>query len=627
MSKKDAEKGLPFVAWAKEGQALIELILAIAIATVLLSVLATGVISAREGLARSDRILSANALLQKEIEAVRSIRENGWNSFSTPNTYHTEQSGNSWTVVGGPIDDGDFTRGFTVANVCRLDPTSDPIDCGDPQAIMDPSTKEITATISWSFLGNQSVSSTFYIIRYFANQTWLQTTEFEFNQGTTQGTVVVNNSGGEVQLEPGSGGSWQSPKVVQTYNAPGSDGQGVFVLGNYAYMVSGGGGDDFFIFDITDPESISLTGSLNLGANGYSVFVQGNYAYIASAENGQELQVIDVTNKNSPTLVGAYDAAGRENGRGIFLVGNTAFLSRVSGNNDEFITIDVSNPTNPSILDTIDLASTGNSVYVSGSYAYVTTSHDSRELTAINITNPNNISLAGSYNSPGTADGFGIFINATAAYLTTASGGDDFYILDVSTISSISLVGSMDLGGDGNDVFVSSNLAFVATSNTSNEFQVIDISVPSNPSLFGSLNLNGTNFGIYTVGDYAYLADADNGAEFQVIKGGSATPFLLSGTFESQSFDAASLVGFNLLTWSATEPAGTNVQFQIATNNNDGPTWNFVGWDGTISTFYDIPAAFPLNFVEGRYVRFKILLSGDGSTTPVVEDVTVNYSP
>ncbi|MCH7541191.1 hypothetical protein IH981_00210 [Patescibacteria group bacterium] len=626
MFKKDAEKDLPSVAGAEEGQALIELILAIAIATVLLSVLATGAISAREGLARSDRILGANALLQKEIEAVRSIRESGWNSFSTPGTYHTKQSGNSWVVVGGSIVDGDFTRGFTVASVCRQDPTSDPIDCGDPQAISDPSIKEITATVSWSFLGSQSVSSTFYISRYFGNQTWVQSTESEFNQGTTQGTVVVNNSGGEIELEQSSGGSWQAPQVVQTHNTPGADGQGIFVQGNYAYMVSGGGGDDFFIFDITDPENISLAGSLNLGANGYAVFAQGNYAYVASANNKQELQIIDVTNKNSPTLVGTYDAPGKEDGRGVFVVGNTAYLSRISGKIDEFITVDVSTPTSPTPSDSIDLASNGNSIYVSGSYAYVATSHNTREITVINISDPTNISLESFYNSSGTADGLGIFIDSSTAYLTTASGGDDFYILDVSTISSISLVGSMDLGGDGNDVFVSNNLAFVGTDNPSKEFQIVNISTPSSPSPFGSLNLNSTVFGVYVVGDFAYLADADNGAEFQVVKGGAATPFLLSGMFESQSFDATSIVGFNFLTWSATEPAGTNIQFRVATNN-DNSTWNFVGPDGTNATFYENPEAFPLNFIEGRYVRFKIFLSGDGSTTPVVEDVTVNYSP
>src|SRR3989344_4539191 len=138
MSKKVAEKG----------QALIELILAIAIATVLLSVLATGAISAREAFARSDRVLDANTLLQKEIEAVRSIKETGW-----------------------------------------------------------------------SFLGTRSVSSTFFITRYYGNSTWVQTTQAHFNAGTHTNTVV---NGDQVELTTGSGGNWNSPQVVATRDFSGT---------------------------------------------------------------------------------------------------------------------------------------------------------------------------------------------------------------------------------------------------------------------------------------------------------------------------------------------------------------------------------------------------------------------
>ena len=125
---------------ANKGQALIELVLAIAIATLLLTVLATGVIAAREGLARASKSLEANIILQKEIEAIRSVRETTWNSLvAQPQPYHTEQSGSSWAVADDPITEGEFTREFTVEDVCRQDPTSSPIDCGDPQAKIDPS--------------------------------------------------------------------------------------------------------------------------------------------------------------------------------------------------------------------------------------------------------------------------------------------------------------------------------------------------------------------------------------------------------------------------------------------------------------------------------------------------------
>src|SRR3972149_3665376 len=298
MSKKVAEKG----------QALIELILANAIGTVLLSVLVTGAISAREAFARSDRVLDGNTLLQKEIEAVRSIKETGWNSLVAGNTYHTEPEqppSYSWKAVPNPISENGFTRSFTVINVCRLDVSSSPVICSTPQAIVDPSTKEITATVSWSFLGTRSVSSTFFITRYYGNSTWVQTTQAHFNAGTHTNTVV---NGDQVELTTGSGGNWNNPQVVATRDFTGTaDATDVFVENNKAYVVSlTRTGADFFIYDVANPNNPSLLGSLDLAATGYAVVVSGNYAYVASSHDSRELTVIDVSNPSSPALAGSH---------------------------------------------------------------------------------------------------------------------------------------------------------------------------------------------------------------------------------------------------------------------------------------------------------------------------------
>jgi hypothetical protein len=186
---------------ASKGQALIELIVAIAVATTLLVALTAGVMAAREGFARSGKNFEAGNLMQQEVEAIRSIRETAWNSVSAPGIYHSEQSGNGWVAVPGTTVDGDFTRGFTVADVCRTGSTSATVDCSDPQAIVDPSTKEITAAVSWSFLGTQSVSSTFYLSHYPGNQVWLQTTQADFQAGTHENTAATGRGGGAVRLD------------------------------------------------------------------------------------------------------------------------------------------------------------------------------------------------------------------------------------------------------------------------------------------------------------------------------------------------------------------------------------------------------------------------------------------
>lgn len=99
-----------------------------------------------------------------------------------------------------------------------------------------------------------------------------------------------------------------------------------------------------------------------------------------------------------------------------------------------------------------------------------------------------------------------------------------------------------------------------------------------------------------------------------------------SGSLESSSFDAGSTVGFNYLSFTATQPAGTSIEFQVA-SNNDNATWSYVGPDGTSSSYFTAPGAIPLNNVSGRYIRYKATFTGAGSNTPVLDDVTITYSP
>jgi TRAP-type mannitol/chloroaromatic compound transport system substrate-binding protein len=103
-------------------------------------------------------------------------------------------------------------------------------------------------------------------------------------------------------------------------------------------------------------------------------------------------------------------------------------------------------------------------------------------------------------------------------------------------------------------------------------------------------------------------------------------PGQTSGSVVSTTFDAGSSVGFNYLNFTDTTPTGTSVQFQIA-SNNDNSTWNYVGPDGTNTTFYTSPGAIPLSAINGRYIRYQVNLTGSGGSTPVIDDVTLTYSP
>jgi IPT/TIG domain/Carboxypeptidase regulatory-like domain/PKD-like domain len=109
------------------------------------------------------------------------------------------------------------------------------------------------------------------------------------------------------------------------------------------------------------------------------------------------------------------------------------------------------------------------------------------------------------------------------------------------------------------------------------------------------------------------------------------TGYAASGNFASSIKDAnpaGSITPiWSTLSWTATTPANTSVKFQVAGSNNAGGPFNFVGPDGTASTFFTTSPASLSQFYNLRYLRYKaILATTDGVATPVLNDVTICFN-
>jgi len=612
----------------ENGQALIEIVLTVAIASIVLTTLVTGFIVSREAFARSEKNLEASTILQKEMEAIRSVKEIGWNSFSAPGIYHVQQFGSAWVVVSGVVTESDYTRSFTVSDVCRADENSAPVNCSDPGAIVDPSTKEINVDVSWSFFGTQSISSTFYLTRYFGNQVWTQTTQSDFNFGTHTNTVATNNFGGEVELGASTGGNWANPQVIGIENLPGNqNANDIFVDGNTAYIVtSSGTGAELYIYDVSDPTNPNLLGSLDIGGAGFGIVVADGYAYIANSNNNRELTIVDVTNPSSPNLAGIFNAPTGADGTGVTVSGNTAFLvtnNNTTGPGFEFYVVDITNKSSPSQIGGLNLNAAARDVSVFGNYIYIASTHNSQELQVINVSNPVASSFADTLDLAGNTDGRSVYVDSSTVYLSN----NRLNIIDASNPNNVVLISNPNFTGTQLAVYAAGNFAFLGSSEAGAQFKVIDVTNQTNPTLFGSASLGGNGLGVHVLGDYAFVISANDTAEFQIIRGGiPGNPYQTGGVFESQTFDAGAAVSFNYLSINKSEPAGTSISTQIAINT-DNITWIFVGPDGTSASFYTSSGSMPIQYVSGRYFRFRVFLSGDGNDTPILSEIRVNYSP
>jgi hypothetical protein len=117
--------------------------------------------------------------------------------------------------------------------------------------------------------------------------------------------------------------------------------------------------------------------------------------------------------------------------------------------------------------------------------------------------------------------------------------------------------------------------------------------------------------------------------ETQLTTAGGAREDLLatSGTWTSPVIDTGGAGVFGLTSASLTTPAGTTVTYQLATSASPSGPWAYVGPDGTAATSYD-GAPQPVEYsADGkRYVRARATLTGPGTATPVLGQLTIGHS-
>ncbi|MDP2650657.1 MAG: hypothetical protein Q8P04_01005 [bacterium] len=170
--------------------------------------------------------------------------------------------------------------------------------------------------------------------------------------------------------------------------------------------------------------------------------------------------------------------------------------------------------------------------------------------------------------------------------------------------------------------------------------------------IIGWISFNCNNSGI------GNTCPPGGASDYKVRTAWESLPAPVTGWLESSTYDTGILGGaaFNGIMWQGTPGSGgtTLVKFQVATANcsngaTDSPTcttsigWGgsktsgdgaFVGSDGTSAAYYQpggpgVPAAISTIYHNNkRYFRYRVFLERDAAaTTPVVQDVIINWSP
>lgn len=645
------------------GQSMVELLLAFGLLAILLPALFAGMISSRQGKNQENNRFEAVTLLKEEEEAIRSIRGNGWTSFAINGTHHTVRSGNGWALASGSATLNGFTRHLIISDVQRNSTTGAIVASG---GVVDPSTKQVDITISWNVPRTSSVSSRLYFTRYLENASYTETAKVaHFDAGTHTGTttrLTTGGSGGDGEIILGAGGSgnWCAPELTTaTYDMDGSgiaNSIAATTLSANDSRIYAGTGENaaglVFIHLRANETNITQLGQVNESYKTNGIFGETNYAYVTTNRNGKELMIIDLSNYQQ---VGWFETPNNANGEGIFVQGNIAFVT--AGN--KLYTIDLASKTGsrPQLAN-ISLPGNGRDVYVVGNYAYIATAGSTTKLQIVEFSADGRTltergSATSSLLSTSAVD---VFVNSsgTTAYLATELNilptQHEFFIINTTTkTGTLPVLGSVDTGSMNPKALtvVPGSIAIVVGYG-GQEYQVINVASETAPSSCGSINLDDNINDIASVleadGDaYSYVLTDDDHTELRIIQGGPGGTYSTNGIFESQIFSAGYQTANNRFSATFFEPAGTDIRFQVSmanvAANGSCPTsgYTYVGPNGSTTEWFTPVSGEWVGFPytnTGTYInpgscfRYRVqMTTTDNTSTPVLQDVTINYSP
>lgn len=607
---------------SKYGFTLLEALLAIALVAVFSSGLFTLFYSNEVAIEIGEDQEVATALAREGLELASNIASDNFLNLADGSYVLSESSGNySLASSGTDVIDGIYTRTVTVSSVMRND-ASQIDDEGDNE---DNQTKLITVTVAWNgvMLNSRSVVLQRYLTDW-SGISWTQTTETSFTAGTNNTTEVLASDlsiadNGKVELLTTAGGSTYF-ETVNVYERA----KNVEYSDDIVYVAVAKTNGGFCSADLTDPENPVELDCLNIGGKGFDVVLHEDYAFVAVDDRNDGLAIVDISDPDDLDVEETHDV--EQSANRLAIQGNHVYVA-VDDNSDSMTIVNISDPENPFTTATVNAGSAGTAIEVSGNYAYLGLSNG--DLRIYDVSNPNSPSLESTL-SVSSGDLSGAVLSGSYLYVSTTDSSNGLYVLNVSDPTSPFSVGGYDFGYYASDVDIYDDFLYVAGENNHGAAVIYDISNPLSLPSPTVIDIQGKANGVKATDGFIYFA-TDTASQGLAMVTQSSTVLSSSGDFESSIHNTgSSSYDIKSISWLASTPPGTSISFQLRSadteENIDSATW--VGPDGTDATFYSTSPGIitldPLRLGE-QYVQWKAFMTGDGNSTPSLEEVTIKY--
>jgi hypothetical protein len=275
--------------------------------------------------------------------------------------------------------------------------------------------------------------------------------------------------------------------TIGSYDTDGSV-AGIDIIDGIAYVCDGGAG--LKILNITNRDNIVQEGSIDTNGFTTDVTVAGNIAYIADSEGG--FKTLDISDFAHIQLLGEYNSSLQQP-FSLDVENDILYIGDIIHGLRSF---NISNPLNLIPLDSFGGLGNPYNIEVDGDYAYV---GGSSNLYIVNITDPKDMSLAGSVNIGSSIHEVKVIQNT--AFIANSGG---LTTINVTNHSDPEILDTFAGSYDGLDI-LSEDIIVTVSQTQINTFNVSD---PTDIIRLDYLDISSYYLNdVAVLGNYAYCID------------------------------------------------------------------------------------------------------------------------
>lgn len=521
----------------RPGSMLLEVLIAMGVLVFLGAAFAQLSIGAYEGGYEARDRTQANYLAHEGLEAVRFLALEDYDQL-TDGTHGVAPTGGVFAFSGSSTAIGDYTRTVEISTAER-DGGGNLVDSGGSA---DTRTKAVRSTVTWNALRGaaKQVSLLTYITQWRA-AAWLIDLLADFQSGFINSSQYVSNDDGEIEVIGTN--SFLNLSTAQGLDSNGNTDITALAIDTrsdllYAAGRSNIGTDsELLIFDISD---VSNTGvvevdAIEIGADIIDIVIGDEHAFFITDNTAAEVQVLDLATR---TVVDTYDIAfdsAMAEARSLYidtannrlLVGTDADGSLLNPVGELYV-FDVSDPTNISVSNELEINKNVQAVALYGDYAFLGSDDAVAEIYIVDVTNELSFAICDLVDTQGVT---ALQVVDDRLFVGRSGGLSaefmEFTIPALNPLSCVMLLanlqGSVDMNSDDvNDMYVDTDLnrAFVTVFDSAGDLFSINLDDFSS----AEFDVAATDFceSVVQIGAYVYTGCRDNGETLEVLQGGSA---------------------------------------------------------------------------------------------------------